>query len=137
MSINDELLYAVTGQMTPARGAALADDAVLAWERILRKFGPLIGVNSTELLLERSMEGAGLARLPSASAGHGTALVRLHASLAARPPEDIIAAQRAMLTMFIEMVSTLIGARLTVQFLRAAFPAAPTDSSTEEKPDDR
>ena len=62
------------------------------------------------------------------------AVERLRACMATRATDDILAAHRAILTTFIDLMTTLIGARLTVQFMRAAFPADSAGSTTEEKP---
>ena len=58
----------------------------------------------------------------------------LHASMATQSSAAILAAHRATLTTFIDLITTLIGTRLTTQFLRAAFPADEVASDPEEKP---
>lgn len=138
MTIKDELLLSLMGQVTASRGAALADDITLSWQKIVRKFGPLIGANSVLLIFERSLENnlATFGWLPAlvSPAQPGTAVARLRISMAARPSDEILAAHRAILTTFIDLMTTLIGARLTIQFLQAAFPADEAGSNTEENP---
>jgi len=138
MTVKDELLLALMSHVKAQRGAALADDITLSWLKIVRKFAPLIGANSVLLIFERCLEN----NLPTFGwlpalvmpSQPDTAVERLRTSMAARPTADILAAHRAILTTFIDLMTTLIGARLTVQFLRAAFPADGAGSTTEENP---
>ncbi len=138
MTINDELLQSVMGHVTANRGVALADDITLAWLTIVRKFSPLIGASSVLLIFERSLENncARFDWLPALElpSQPDTAVERLRTSMAARTSDDILAAHRAILTTFIDLMTTLIGARLTIQFLQAAFPADVAGSTTEENP---
>jgi len=141
MTIQDELLMSLVGQLAAVPGPALVDDITLAWLKVVRKFAPLIGGNSVLLIFERSLEH-NVATFPWLPVGINpsrpdTAVERLCISMAGRPADDILAAHRAILTTFIDLMTTLIGARLTVQFLRAALPAASAGSHPEETPDDR
>jgi hypothetical protein len=136
MTVNDELVPALMRHVTARGGAVLADDIALSWLKIVRKFAPLIGASSVVLMFGRSIENnvatfGWLAVLASPMQAD-TAIERLRASLAARPAADALAAHRAILTTFIDLMTTLIGTRLTVQFLRAVFPAGPAGSTTEE-----
>lgn len=141
MTIKDELLVSLLGQLAAIHGPALVDDITLAWLKVVRKFAPLIGANSVLLIFERSLEQnvATYPWLPDVivPSQPETAVERLRVSMAARPADDVLAAHGAILTTFIDLMTTLIGARLTVQFLRAALPAASAGSNPEEKPDDR
>jgi len=138
MTNKDALLLSLMGHVSASRGAALSDDITLDWLRIVRKFSPLIGANSVLLIFERSLENnlATFGWLPALllPAQPDTAVERLRTSMAARPASDILAAHRAILTTFIDLMTTLIGARLTIQFLQAAFPADGAGSNTEENP---
>jgi len=138
MTVKEELLLSLTGHVAAHHGAALADDIALSWLKIVRKFAPLIGANSVLLIFERSLENnlATFGWLPALMlpAQPDTAVERLRSSMATRPTEEIRAAHRAILNTFIDLMTTLIGARLTVQFLRAAFPADGAASTTEENP---
>lgn len=138
MTIKDELLLSLMGQVTASPDATLADDITLCWLKIVRKFSPLIGANSVRLIFERSLENnlttfdwLPALVLPSQP---DTAVERLRTSMTARPSSDILAAHRAILHAFIDLMTTLIGARLTIQFLQAAFPADGAVSNTEENP---
>ena len=138
MTVKDELLLALMRHVPASRGAALADDIGLSWLKIVRKFAPLIGANSVLLIFERSLDNnlATFSWLPTVATPSqpDTSVERLRISMAARSTDDILAAHRAILTTFIDLMTTLIGARLTVQFLRAAFPADSAGSTTEENP---
>ena len=131
MTIQDELLLPLMRHLGSGDNAALADNIALSWLKILRKFAPLIGSSSVLLMFERSLESnqATFGWLPplSLSVQPDAAIERLRASMAERPVADVLAAHRAILTTFIDLMTTLIGARLTVQFLRAAGPADPVD----------
>ena len=137
MTVNDELVLALIRHVTARGGAVLADDIALSWLKIMRKFAPLIGASSVLLMFERSIENnlATFGWLPvlALPMQADTAVERLRASLATRPRAEILAAHRAILASFIDLMTTLIGARLTVQFLHAALPAASAGSTTEEK----
>ena len=138
MTIKDELLLSLMRHVTASPDAALADDIGQSWLKIVRKFAPLIGATSVLLMFERSLENnlTTFAWLPAQilPAQPDTAVERLRTSMAARASDEILAAHRAILTTFIDLMTTLIGARLTVQFLQAAFPADEAGSITEEKP---
>jgi hypothetical protein len=136
MTVKDELLLALMRHVAAEHGAALMDNVSLSWLKIVRKFSPLIGATSVLLIFERSL-GNNLATfdwLPALvlPAQPETAVERLRASMTARSSDDILAAHRAILTTFIDLMTALIGARLTIQFLRAAFPADDAGSTTEE-----
>lgn len=138
MTIKDELLLSLMRHVAADSGAALADAITLSWLKIVRKFAPLIGANSVLLIFERCLENnlATFTWLPALAlpSQPDTAVERLRTSMAARSADEILAAHRAILTTFIDLMTTLIGARLTVQFLRAAFPADNAGSTTEENP---
>lgn len=139
MTIDDALLHALMRHVSTHRGAAaLADDISLSWLKIVRKFAPLIGANSVLLIFERSLQHNMTAFdwLPEVAfpTQPEAAVERLRACMATRASDELFAAHRAVLATFADLMTTLIGARLTVQFLRAAFPADDADSSTEENP---
>lgn len=136
MTVKDELLLALMRHVAAEHGAALMDNVSLSWLKILRKFSPLIGATSVLLIFERSL-GKNLAAfdwlpVPAPPSQTQTAVERLRAAMTARASDDILAAHRAILATFIDLMTTLIGARLTIQFLRAAFPADDAGSTTEE-----
>lgn len=136
MTTRNELLQLLMAHVTASRGAALVDDITLSWLRIVRKFSPLIGANSVLLIFERSLENNlatfGWLPAPLAPSQPDTAVERLRTSMAARPSNDILGAHRAILGTFIDLMTRLIGARLTLQFLQAALPADAAGSNHEE-----
>jgi hypothetical protein len=136
MTIKDEGLLSVLGEMAALRGPELIDDVAIAWQKVVRKFTPLIGATSVLLILGRSLEHSrtAFAWLPAGSlqARPDATVERMRASMAPRLPAEILAAHSAILATFSDLMTTLIGARLTMQFLRAAFPVDGVDSPTEE-----
>lgn len=135
MSSKNELLLVIMAGMD-AEGGNAAADAVAIWESIARKFSPLLGPSSASMLLERSLH-ANHARYPwlppSNQAGAAEPPFRaLQTSMAGREQHEVVAATRAMLESYIDLVSKLIGSRLTEQFLRAAFEGNADHRNTEE-----
>lgn len=141
MPTNNELLHAIMKEMyAPHAGTdpAAAAVAIGIWEKMAGKFAPLIGPGSISLLFSRSVESnrAAFSWLPPvpdrALAG---ALAALELSFEDRQASEVIAAMHAMLNTFIGLLATLIGARLTFQFLRSAFPGDDTQQNTQENPE--
>jgi len=136
MTIKDEGLLSMLDELTALRGPELIDDVAIAWQKVVRKFTPLIGATSVLLILERSLEHnrTAFAWLPAGvlPAGPDAAVERMRASMALRLPAEILAAHRAILGAFSDLMTTLIGARLTMQFLRAAFLVDGVESLPEE-----
>lgn len=121
------------GRLNAGGGGATAADAVRVWRTLFRRFDPLLGPLSTGLLFVRAVD-AHAAAFPwlsqtSVVQSAQTAFDRFAHSLDGRPPEDILAANRALLATFSAEVAELIGEGLAVRFLRAAFPP---DSAQEE-----
>lgn len=125
MTIKDEGLLSVLDALTALHGAEPMDDVAIAWQKVVRKFTPLIGASSVLLILERSLESnrKAFSWLPAGvlPVRPDAAVEQLHASMAQQSPADILAAHRALLSTFSDLMTTLIGARLTIQFLRAAL----------------
>jgi hypothetical protein len=136
MTGKDELLLALMEQVASGGDTALVDQVVRSWQNIARRFSPLIGASSVLLLFERSIESnrAHFAWLPVLPfpAQPETAFDHLHAGMAGLPHATVLTAHRALLATFIDLMTALIGARLTIQFLRAALPAASASSNPEE-----
>lgn len=131
MSIPHELLATIARRLDPARGPAAVDDAIALWHTLMTKFGPLLGPLSTELLLVRALE-ASAASFPWLDCAHERDIAQppfeaLRRCLAPRAPGEIVEANRAMCTAFVEQLAGLIGVRLAAQLLQAAF----TDGATE------
>jgi hypothetical protein len=142
MTIKDEQLLSLMRQIVDSGyGSASPDDITLAWLKIMRKFTPLIGANSVLLIFERSVDThqAEFVWLPAFALPMqpNYAVEQLRNSMANRTADDIVAAHRAIMTTFIDLITTLIGTRLAIQFLRAAFSADEASSTPEEKPNDR
>lgn len=139
MTIKDEQLLSLMQHIVPNGSGAVSPEIItLAWLKIMRKFTPLIGANSVLLMFERSLD-THLADYPwlpvlplPIQPDHAVELLR--ASMATRHGDDILIAHRAILTTFIDLITTLIGTRLTIQFLRAAFSADEASGNPEEKP---
>ncbi|HEX9172580.1 MAG TPA: hypothetical protein VF861_07960 [Telluria sp.] len=121
--------------MNVDHGRATAERALAIWNRITRKFGPLLGPGSAELLFTRSLDDnrGSFPWLPVPDPGGDTSYEGLEACLAQRTPDEIVASTRALLASYVELLTTLIGARLTNQFLRSAFPADEVERNKEEK----
>lgn len=119
-----------------ADGGTAAADAIAILQRVTRKFSPLLGPSSTSVLLERSLHAnhASYPWLPPPDqAGAAEPPFRaLQASLERREQRDVLAATRALMDSYIDLVTTLIGSRLTEQFLRSAFPGEADNRNTEE-----
>lgn len=138
MTIKDMQLLSLMEQLAPAGGSASSDDIARVWLTIMHKFTPLIGANSMLLMFERSLEFHQSAfgwlpvlLLPMHTDG---AIEQLRKSMENRTGDTIAAVHHAILLTFIDLMTTLIGTRLTIQFLRAAFPADGASGTTEEKP---
>lgn len=129
MAITNEHLREMMKRMQ-ARHAGTDAIAVTAvaigiWEQLALKFIPMIGLGSVRLIYTRSLElnKSAFPWLPAALAGvEQSPFATLKMSLERREPAEVIAANCALLNSFIDVLATLIGVRLTLQFLRAAFP---------------
>jgi hypothetical protein len=138
MPLDNELLSSIMGKMNAGTDATAAVDAIAIWSALARKFGPLIGPGSVSLLLARSLElhKAAFPWLPPASRP-GVAqppFAALQAALEGQPASEVITATGALLNTYSDLLSTLIGARLTAQFLRSAFPDDGAHENTWREP---
>lgn len=126
MPVSARLLSNITHALRGAAATEAAYEATLIWQRLARKFGPLIGPSSVQLIVGRSIE----ANQPSfpwlglfANPGMATPPYDgLRAVLERAGHEAVLAATSAMLATYLGQLNTLIGARLTEQFVRAVFP---------------
>lgn len=137
MPLNARLLSFITEPLRAAPGPMVAHEAIAIWQKLARKFGPLIGPSSVQLIVGRCIEanqGAfpwlGLFSSPGMAA---PPYEGLRAVLERAPPEDIDAATCAMLATYVSQLNTLIGVRLTERFLHATFPAGGTPKETRSK----
>jgi len=136
MPIPTELLVKMTGRLTPDDGPATAEAALHVWRTLFRKLAPLLGPLSTELMFARSLA----ARHPAfpwlpqlAPDAEQAAFARFAPSLDARSPDDIAAANRALLETFTSALADLIGMQLAVRLLHAAFLDDDANKNTLEK----
>jgi len=133
MPIPTELFATIVAPIATASGQEPATEAIRVWQTLFRKFGPLLGPLSTELLFARSLaihtpQYPWLPRIAPAAAR--TAFAEFERILAARAPEDIVAVNHALLASYTKGLLDLIGAGLTTRLLAAAFP----DDKTNTQP---
>ncbi|MES3021052.1 MAG: hypothetical protein V4857_05640 [Pseudomonadota bacterium] len=132
MQTHTELLQAIKRELAACgAGTPVAGAAAALCERIGQKFRPLVGPASLALLLARSLETQ-RARFPWLPRSAEAAA--LEHSFAAREASEVAAATAAVLDTFVSLMASLIGTRLTFQYLRSAFPAA-TPAPPEETPE--
>lgn len=134
MPTSTELLAHITRNLDAERGPALAGDAAAIWQALDGRFAPLLGPLSTELLFLRSLDANASAFpwLPAATIpGVGKApFADFERSLALQPPEQVLAANRALLANWLAGLTRLIGARLAERFLLALFPEPDAHKNT-------
>lgn len=138
MPLSAQLLADITHAMRAAPADVAAHEATLIWQRLARKFVPLIGPSSVELIVGRTIEAnqpvypwLGLSSGPGMSTppydGLRQALERARA-------DEIHALTTAMLTAYTTQLTVLIGGRLTEKFLRATFPVADAPNDPRSAP---
>jgi hypothetical protein len=142
MPTNYEQLLAIIDTMK-ARHAAdqdlSIDVAIESWETLTRTFGALLGPGGVRLIYLRCVDNTRsafpwLPAPPEHNAAMPT-LTLLKTSLQSREYAEAMAASDALLDSFITLLSTLIGARLTIQFLRSAFPNDCPNENPQENPE--
>jgi hypothetical protein len=135
MPIPTELFETIRGRQAPGGDPGMALDAIVTWRALFRKFGPLIGPLSTELLFARSL-GAHAGAFPwlpqAAPGGLRPTLDEFERSLDSRTLDEIAAANHALLATFATGLSDLIGAGLVIRFLQAAFPRDESNKNSQE-----
>lgn len=134
MPLSTRLLSDITGSLRAAPAAEAAYEAIVIWQQLSRKFGPLIGPSSVQLIIGRAIEAnqsafpwLGLSTNPGMSTPPYDGL---RAALERSGHQAVMAATSAMLMAYVNQLNILIGARLTEQFLRATFPTAVDNKST-------
>lgn len=128
MPLSTRLLSDITHSLRAAPALEAANEATLIWQRLARKFVPLIGPSSVQIIVGRTIEAnqpafpwLGLFTDPGMSTPPYDGL---RAAMERAEREVILAATSAMLMTYVSQLNTLIGRRLTEQFLRATFPYA-------------
>ncbi|MFC5461372.1 hypothetical protein [Massilia niabensis] len=135
MPIPTELFATLMGRLATDNAAGSAAEAIRLWQTLFRKFSPLIGPLSAELLFVRSLRAheAVFPWLPRVGPGATrTAFSEFERSLDSRTAEDIVAANHALLSTYITALADLIGMRLAVKFLGTAFADDTTNKKIEE-----
>ena len=132
MPTDNEQLHEIISEIQArhADGDADADAgaaaAIRIWRQLAFKFVPLLGPNSVNSIYARSLEFNKLAIpwLPASLRQDVSELplAALKAALENRRTDEIILANNALLATFINLLATLIGARMVIPFLRSAFP---------------
>ena len=137
--MNAGLASDITHALRAAAPDMAAREATVIWQRLARKFVPLIGPSSVQLIVGRciqSNQGAfpwlGLFSTPGMSTPPYDGL---RAALERATGGDVYAATCAMLATYVGQLNTLIGVRLTEQFLRSTFPAGGAPIDTRSKPE--
>lgn len=115
--------------------AESATQAVALWQTMFRKFSPLIGPLSAELLFVRSLlaNQAAFPWLPHiAPDATRTAFAAFEHSLGGRSAEEIVAANHALVRTYITVLADLIGVKLAIKFLGTAFAVNNPNKKIEE-----
>lgn len=124
MPIPTELFTTIMERLGAQSASEATAEAIRLWHTLFDKFTPLIGPLSAELVFTRSLAAhetvfPWLPRVAPASAQ--TAFAQFEQSLDGRSVEEIVAANRALLSTYTTVLTDLIGARLAVKFLSAAL----------------
>lgn len=135
MPIPTELFTTIMAHMTPASTTDTAAATVRVWHVLFHKFSPLLGPLSADLLFVRSLVAHETAFpwLPRIAACEAkTAFREFERSLEHRAPEEIAAANHALLSTYTAVLSDLIGDGLATRFLGATFQDVDPNKETEE-----
>jgi len=120
---NDEPTTASGGGA--ASGAAIVQGAAALWRAVDLDLSPIIGRRGTAALFQRALFLTWRTHdwMPeqSGEASFDACLEALTKTLAGRQPEEAVAARRALESTFHDLLSSLVGAALTTQLLRAAW----------------
>jgi hypothetical protein len=137
VAISTRLVSDITRALRAAPHPEVAHEATLIWQTLARKFVPLIGPSSVQLIVGRCIESSQSSfpwPAPFSSPGMATPPYDgLRAAFEHARAEAVLAVTSAMLTTYISQLNILIGARLAEQFLRAIFPAPADTKDTRSK----
>lgn len=136
MPLRARLLSDITRTLRSAPARDAANEAIAILQQLERKFGPLIGPSSVQWIVARSIEAnqASFPWLgPLASPGvSDPPYAGLRAVMEGADREAIIAATSAMVAVYLNQLTALIGAGLAEQFVRAIIPSV---ADLKEKPE--
>ena len=135
MPIPTELFATIMGRLAVHSAVESAAEAMQLWQTLFRKFSPLIGPLSAELLFVRSLttQQAAFPWLPHIAPGATrTAFAAFELSLDGRTAEEIVAANHALLLSFVTLLADLIGLRLATKFLGTAFAEDEPNKNIQE-----
>jgi hypothetical protein len=133
MHSQTDLLQAIMKEMpVPVAGSdpSMAEAAVRVWDKVATRFRPVVGPATLALLFARSIDAHRASYPWLAKSAEPQALAL---SFAGRDAAEVAAATGAVLDSFATHMASLIGARLTYQFLRVAFPAEASPANSQEK----
>ncbi|WP_377705275.1 hypothetical protein [Pseudoduganella sp. UC29_71] len=108
--------------------AAVAHNVVL-WQQLAKQLCPIIGDGAFDALFARSVHLASTAH-PWLRTGDGVALERWYASLE-QHPDEADAASIALLIIFTDTLTLLIGESLTTAILRSAWGPDVVDTAAK------
>ena len=123
----------MTGRLVPGTGASTALDAIVVWRALFKKFGPLIGPLSTDLLFTRTLasHASAFPWLPQAVTGSPRSIFAdFERCLDGQTSDEIAEVNRVLLASYTAGLADLIGAGLTVRFLQATFPNDDTNNKS-------
>ena len=136
MPIPTALFETMTGYLTGADGATTAMNAIKVWRSLFKKFAPLLGPLSTDLIFERTLlrhtsTYPWLPRPQLPPRAPGSLLADFEHSLDGLGSEEVATVNRALLATYVDLLADLIGEGLAMRFLQAAFPADITNKTEE------
>jgi hypothetical protein len=135
MPIPTELFATMMGRLAADSAAESAAQSILLWKTLFRKFSPLIGPLSAELLFVRSLNthAQQFPWLPEVGPGATrTAFSLFEHSLEGLTAEEIVAANQALVQTYVAVLADLIGVRLAIKFLGTAFADDHPNKKMEE-----
>ncbi|MFC0253392.1 hypothetical protein [Massilia consociata] len=112
-------------RLTTDGSAGSTEDAVRVWRLVFDRFIPLIGPLSTDLVFARtlSLHQNAFPWLPQVAVSPAAerAFALFVRSLDGRAPDELVAANRALLAAYTAEMAYLIGDTLANHFLRSVF----------------
>lgn len=139
MPVSSRLLSDITLSLRAADQTDAAGEATAILQRLARKFVPLIGPASVKMIVERSLDAC-QADYPWLAPASDPIIVTppydgMRAAFERVDKEEVLAATAAVLMTYVTQLNTLIGGRLTEQFVRATFPVPADIKDSRSKPE--